>query len=182
MTVSFTYFTVTGFFQVLQTDLTDAGGEPDIGQITGLVTFTPLVSEVESKTLSPMTTVLLDPIVGRIEEDGKLKTLDSAPLYYVNNGTRNLCPAGLRPVVVNGDPAYWVNTSGVQTANPAGTPVYGIRLVANSAALGPLPSLKYRVDYSKVVFDGATRILPSFEFTAPATDVEIDLVTLTSGS
>ena len=177
MPVVYTYFTVTGNFQVLQTDLTDAGGEPDFGQITGLVTFTPLVTAPEAKTSTPLTTVLLQPILGRIEEDGKLKTLDSAPLYYMSGSTRNLCPANTTPVFVNGNPAYWVSSTGVQTANPAGTPTYGVRLVANSAVLG-LTALPYRVDFSKVIYDGSPKTLPSFTFNAPATDVEIDVVNL----
>ena len=174
----FCYFTVTGTTTVFQTDLTDAGGEPDFGTITGLVTFTPDHSVIESSTLTPAQTVLLQPIQGRIEEDGKLKTLDSAPLYYMSGQTRNLCPAGLRPVFVDGDPAYWVDEEGNHTANPAGTPVYGVRLLANSAALGPLPSLRYRVDYSHVVFDGGAKVLPSFTFEAPATDITLDLATV----
>lgn len=175
----FCYFTMTGFDRVLQTDMTDAGGEPDFGTITALVTFTPSVSVVESTTLTPAQTVLLRPIQGRIEEDGKLKTLDSAPLYYMDGVTRNLCPAGLRPVFVDGDPAYWVDAEGNHTANPAGTPVYGVRLVANSAALGPLTSLTYRVDFSHAVFDGEQRTIPSFTFAAPSTDTTLDLASVT---
>jgi hypothetical protein len=178
----FVFFTVTGFFRVLQTDMTDAGGEPDFGTVTGLVTFTPTYSVVESPTLSPLTTVLLQPIQGRIEEDGKLKTLDSAPLYYQDGETRNLCPDGLTPVMVNGNPAYWVDSQGAQTPNPAGTPVYGVRLVANSEAMGPLDALSYRVDFSKVVYDKSTRVIPSFTFTAPSTDVEVDIVNLALGA
>ena len=43
----------------------------------------------------------------------------------------------------------------------------GIELVANTEVLGTLPKpLTYRVDYSKVVFDGAERSMKSFAFQA----------------
>lgn len=177
----FVFFTVTGMFKVLQSDMTDAGGDPDFGTITGLVTFTPQLSVIESRTLTPMTTVLMQPIVGRIEEDGKLKTLDSAPLYYVDGDTRNACPTGKIPVFVDGDPAYWRDEEGNHYDNPAGTPVYGVRLVANSAAIGAT-TLTYKVDFSKVVYDHSSRTIPSFYFPAPTSDVEVDMVNLASGS
>lgn len=182
----FCYFTVTGTTTVFQTDLTDAGGEPDVGVITGLVTFTPSVPVVESATLTPVQTVLLEPIQGRIEEDGKLKTLDSAPLYYMDGDTRNAIPTDpnpdhgpLRPVFVDGDPAYWTDENGNHFEPPDGTPVYGVRLLANSEAVGPLPSLTYHVEYSHAVYDGQPRTIPSFTFAAPESDVTLDLATLT---
>lgn len=182
----FVYFTVTGFDRVLQTDYTDAGGEPDFGVVTALVTFTPSVSVIEAKLLTPATTVLLEPCRGRIEEDGRLKTLDSAPLYYVDGDTRNPIPTDpnpehgpLRPVFVDGDPAYWTDENGNHYEPPSGTPVYGVRLLANSEAVGPLPSLTYKVEFSHVVYDRDQRTIPSFSFAAPESDVTLDLATLT---
>lgn len=176
----FVYFTVTGNFKVLQTDMQDAGGEPDFGTITGLVTFTPLPSIVESTTLTPMATVLLEPCVGRIEDDGRLKTLDSAPIYYLDGATRNPCPEGLEPVFVEYIPAYWKDEQGNHTPNPDGDPIFGVRLVANTAALGPLSTFQYRVDFTHVVYNKKERNIPSFVFDAPDADVALDLATLMS--
>ena len=59
-----------------------------------------------------------------------------------------------------------------------GTP--GIKLVANTSALGTLASpLTYRVDYSKAVFDGAERPMRSFIFTAPSSATTVDLNVVT---
>lgn len=183
----FCYFTVTGFDRVLQTDYTDAGGEPDFGVVTALVTFTPSVSVIEAKLLTPATTVLLEPCRGRIEEDGRLKTLDSAPLYYMDGDTRNPIPTDpnpdhtspLRPVFVDNEPAYWVDEEGTHYDVPDGVPVYGVRLLANSEAVGPLPSLTYHVEFSHAVYDRHERVIPSFSFAAPESDVTLDLATLT---
>lgn len=182
----FCFFTVTAFDRVLQYDYTDAGGDPDLGVVTGLVTFTPSVSVIEATGLTPATTVLLQPMRGRIEEDGKLKTLDSAPLYYMDGDTRNPVPTdpnpdhgALTPVFVDGDPAYWVDENGNHFEPPAGDPVYGVRLLANTEAVGPLASLIYKVEYSHVVYDGKPREIPSFHFAAPDDDVTIDLATVT---
>lgn len=60
-----TYFDVVqDSVQIVITDGSDAGHTPDIHQISGLVTFTPSVSEVQSSALDA--TVLLRPIQGRI--------------------------------------------------------------------------------------------------------------------
>lgn len=55
----------------------------------------------------------------------------------------------------------------------------GIKLVANTSALGTLDTLTYQVDYSKVVFDSAERSMRSFAFTAPTTATTVDLNTVT---
>lgn len=54
-----------------------------------------------------------------------------------------------------------------------------VRLTANTAALGPLPSLSYRTDFSHVVYNKLKdqRIEP-FRFEAPTSDVTIDLATV----
>lgn len=183
----FVYFTVTAFDRVLQADYTDAGGEPDFGVITALVTFTPNVSVIEATKMTPAATVLLEPMRGRIEEDGRLKTLDSAPLYYMDGDTRNPIPidpnpdhtSPLRPVFVDNEPAYWVDEEGTHYDVPDGVPVYGVRLLANTEAVGPLPSLTYHVDFSHAVYDRHERVIPSFTFAAPESDVTLDLATLT---
>lgn len=184
----FAYFTVTGLFRVFTSDSDDPGGDPDLTPITGLVTFNAQPSRADSETLSPMTTVLLEPIVGRIEEDGTLRTLDSAPVYYLDGETRNLPPVDTRPVFVAegappGDPAYWKDDEGTEYPNPDGVPVYGVRLVANNDALG-LESLEYKAVFSKVVFNKqGNRTVDPITFTAPTEDVTVSLTDLaTPGS
>lgn len=58
-----------------------------------------------------------------------------------------------------------------------GTP--GVQLVANTSVLGTLTNpLTYRVDYSKVVFDGGERQIRSFYFIAPTSSTTINLNTV----
>lgn len=54
-----------------------ADNEPETQNITALVTFTPSIREAQLTIDSALTTVRLEPIIGRLEEDGVLKTLDS---------------------------------------------------------------------------------------------------------
>ena len=132
MPSSLTYFDVVQpTVEDVQTN--DSGGHsPEVHQISGLVTFTPSVTEVQSSSLDA--TVLLRPIQGRIV-NGVLCAIDGTP---------------------------------------------GIELVANTAALGILPEpLTYRVDYSKVVFDGGERSMRSFRFEALEAAGTVDLNTVT---
>ena len=129
----FVFFTVTGKIQVLVTDADDEGIEPDLGPVTGLVTFTPVVSVVPSSTLSPVSIAILAPILARIEDDGVLRTLE-------------------------GDD--------------------GVKLVANTAALGPLPELVYKVEFSKMKWDGKSQSLDPFHFLAPTSATSVDLATV----
>lgn len=172
------FFTVTGTYGALITDSEDdPGGEPDPGVVTGIVTFTPSVAEVASANTTPVRSILLRPIIGRIEEDGKLKILDSAPLYYEEGATRHPVPEG-RPFWVDGVPIYYIADDDSHNEPPDGTPIYGVRLTANSEALGPLAELKYRVDFSKLRYDRGARELSAFSFLAPAADVTVDLATV----
>jgi len=57
-----------------------------------------------------------------------------------------------------------------------GTP--GIELLANTTELGIDGPLTYRVDYSRVVFDGGNRAISSFRFQAPTEATTIDLNTV----
>ena len=132
MTTSLTYFDVVQpLVEDVQTN-DSSGHSPEVHTISGLVTFTPSVNEIQSSALDA--TVLLRPIQGRIV-NGVLCSID---------GT------------------------------------VGIELVANTVALGILPEpLTYRVDYSKVVFDGGERSMRSFRFEAPEAAGTVDLNTVT---
>ncbi|CPT12081.1 Uncharacterised protein [Mycobacteroides abscessus subsp. abscessus] len=128
---AFVYFTVADTYQAIVSDGSDDGNEPDLKMISGTVTFTPSVKEVLATISDIPTTVRLGPIIGRIEEDGVLKTLDSTP---------------------------------------------GVKLLANTEAIGPLPELTYRVDFTNVVYNRKTnqRIEP-FRFAAATSAVTLRL-------
>lgn len=132
--MSLTYFTVTGSFKAVISDGSDsANHDPEVQNISGLVLFSPSVSEVVSS--ADGVTYRLQPVRGRIEEDGILKTIDST---------------------------------------------VGVGLVANTAALGPLEALTYKVEFSNVVYDkGKERRIEPFRFAAPTSAVTIDLATVT---
>lgn len=54
-----------------------------------------------------------------------------------------------------------------------------LTLIANSPALG-LPELRYKVDFSNVVYDGQrNQTIDSFSFVAPTDDTPVDLATVT---
>ncbi len=131
--MALTYFTVTGSFKAVISDGSDsANHDPEVQNISGLVLFTPSISEVVST--ADGVTYRLQPVRGRIEEDGVLKTIDST---------------------------------------------VGVGLVANTAALGPLEALTYKVEFSHVVFDkGKDRRIEPFRFAAPTTATTIDLATV----
>lgn len=131
--MALTYFTVTGSFKAVISDGSDsANHDPEVQNISGLVLFTPSISEVIST--ADGVTYRLQPVRGRIEEDGVLKTIDST---------------------------------------------VGVGLVANTAALGPLEALTYKVEFSHVVYDkGKERLIEPFRFAAPASVTTIDLATV----
>jgi hypothetical protein len=157
----FVFFTATAVFRALLSDSDDAGGEPDWGIVTGNVVFTPTIPVVAAQNLTPATTAILNPFTGRIVEDaeigdtyGVLKTLDEQPLYYRDS-------EGARTETAEGN-----------------TPVYGVRLPANTEALGPLPELVYKVEFTHMKWGGEDRRMDPFFFRAPTEDIEVDLTTV----
>lgn len=76
--MAITYFTTVLKAIAVIPDGNDASdNEPETQNITALVTFTPSIREAQLTIDSALTTVRLEPIIGRLEEDGVLKTLDS---------------------------------------------------------------------------------------------------------
>lgn len=74
---SLSYFTVNdSSYEGVQTNTTTTGGSaPTVGFISGTVTFTPSVTEIDGQPLGA--TVLLDPIHGRFSsDDGVLRSLN----------------------------------------------------------------------------------------------------------
>jgi hypothetical protein len=120
------YFTVTADYVAATTDGADPNNYPDMQGVSALVTFTANHREVST----PDIRLILPPIVGRLEEDGTLHTLDGEA---------------------------------------------GVALVANSG-IGLQPGqLTYRVEFSRVVYDGGERTLEPFSFVAPATATTVRL-------
>jgi hypothetical protein len=174
-------FTVAQIMEEAQTPDASLPGVPvSVSALNILVTLTPSIHEVQSLTSGGTAfTVYLDPMLGRVDTDGKLKGINSNPVYYDDNGTINPVPQQssanlpVHAVFAGGyDPAYWVDEQGNQVANPAGDPVYGVRLVSN-ALVGLPDTLTYRVDYSK-----GDVLIQSFRFIAPEDDTLIDLSTV----
>lgn len=75
-----TFFTVMDTYRALIPDGADAGNAPDEQFISGTATFTPSVSETNIDIGGGVTTtVRIEPIIGRFNEDGVLSTLDGTP-------------------------------------------------------------------------------------------------------
>lgn len=171
-------FTVQQYMEEAQTpDTTMPGDNVNVQPLNILLTFTPSQAEIEVAGNAPPFTVYLDPILGRIDTDGYLKGINSEPAYYLSGSTVNPVPtvssAGLpvHPVYTGTDiPAYWIDASGNTVVNPAGTVVWGVRLVSNSTLLALTTPLTYRVDYSR-----GDVVINSFRFAAATTDVPVDL-------
>ncbi|WP_457149574.1 hypothetical protein [Mycobacteroides abscessus] len=74
------YFTLKGIYRAVIVDYTDTGTEPDLQGISGLVTITPSVTEIPAPTLTPNPeTIVLAPMLVRLDEDGILKTIQGDP-------------------------------------------------------------------------------------------------------
>src|SRR5947209_14055198 len=174
-------FTVRQFIEEAQTPDSSAPGDPvNFQPLNILVTFTPSVAEVQVSTGTPPFTVYLDPILARVDTDGYLKGINSEPVYYQDGATINPVPTvsaqgnPVHPVYAGADvPAYWIDDEGNQVANPAGTPVFGARLVQNAAMLNLSSPLTY-----KVVYHSGPVVIAPFRFAAPSTDSVIDLSTV----
>jgi hypothetical protein len=176
--VALPQFTAVQIIEEALTPDSSVTGDPvSVQPLNILVAFTPSITEVEVGGNVPPFTVALDPIKGRVDTDGKLKGINSEPVFYVDGSTINPVPTvssadlPVHPVWAGGvDPAYWIDEDGNQVANPAGTPQYGVRLVSNSSLLALANPLTYRVDYSH-----GDVLIASFRFAAPTTDVITDL-------
>lgn len=70
--MALTNFTVTGTFKAVISDGDDEGADPDIQFISGTATFIPSIREA----LTDGALHRLQPIVGRMNEDGVLRTLN----------------------------------------------------------------------------------------------------------
>lgn len=69
--MALTNFTITGTFKAVISDGSDEGADPDIQLISGSVTFTPSIQEASTDGALHR----LQPIRGRMNEDGILRTI-----------------------------------------------------------------------------------------------------------
>lgn len=176
--VVLTQFTASQYMEEAETPQSSTSGDPvNFQPLNILVKFTPSINQIQVAGGTPPFTVALDPITARVDTDGNLKGINSEPVYYLSGSTINPCPTvssaslPVHPVFTDTfAPAYWIDEDGNQVANPAGVPVWGIRLVANSSLLALPNPLTYRVDYT-----AGDVIITPFRFAAPTTDVPIDL-------
>ena len=185
----FTFFTVTGRYESVVTDDVDIGTDPDVGLVTGIVTFTPNVTTIAATNLTQSAVALLRPIVGRIEPQSISGTADT---YSELPDDLDESDAGNVYLVTDQGLLYeWTGTAfpdngkgryryGV-LSSVDGTP--GVRLLANTAAIGPIvPDLTYTASYSRLRFDRGNRQLNPVTFIAPSSDITVDMadVTVTS--
>jgi hypothetical protein len=128
------------------------GTDPDpfTQAITGIADFTPSVVQVWSELDERL--YVIQPIRARIDHG----VLADIPRRVLDDTV----PAEVAP-------------------NPPDHRRYGIRLTANSEALGPIPAgLDWTVTFSRLVFDKADRKLLGFTFPAPDGDQVVDLATV----
>ena len=69
--MALTHFTITGLFKAVISDSDDEGTDPDIQLISGTATFTPSIKEATTDGALHR----LQPVVGRMNEDGVLRTI-----------------------------------------------------------------------------------------------------------
>jgi hypothetical protein len=170
-------FTVSQYIEEAQSpDPATSGADINVQPLPIVATFTPDHRHAEVSSGTIPFTVVFDPVEGRVDTDGWLKGMNSEPVWYDDGGTINPVPANATAVWTDShDPDHWLAADGTTIiANPAGVPVYGVRLVCGATLFNLDKPLTYRVDYSKGRVD-----LPSFRFTAPATDIPVDLSTVT---
>lgn len=179
--VPLTQFTVQQFAEAaVDHDSGVSGADVDVEPIAALLTFTPSQSEFVITSGATPVVVRLQPIHGRLDTDGILRTINHNPVYYLDGSTRNACPDNATPVFGDqADPMYWVQPDGTHVDNPTGTPIYGVRLVANDASLG-ITGLSYKVVYTTAVYDDRSGMpVNGFTFAAPDSDVPVDLSAVT---
>lgn len=170
-------FTVVQFIEEAESpDPATSGADINIQPLPIVAMFSPSVLSAEVGSTTPPFTVEFDTVEGRVDTDGWLKGLNSNPVYYNDSGTINPVPANATAVFTDShDPNHWLAADGVTIIpNPAGVPVYGVRLVCGAAMFNFANPLTYRVDYSK-----GRVALGSFRFQALAADGTVDLSTVT---
>ncbi|CQD07184.1 hypothetical protein BN970_01348 [Mycolicibacterium conceptionense] len=82
--MALTQFPVTGTFQAVISDSSDAGGESDVQNISSTVWFTPSVQQVYSASEGKV--IRLAPVRARTNpDDGMLRTIDGNTVSLISN-------------------------------------------------------------------------------------------------
>ena len=131
-----TFFPVNAYGFAMRVDYTDPDTDPDLQPISATVTFRPRLRPGEIAQASSYTEpalIALAPVAARMDEDGRLKT-------------------------IQGD--------------------IGVKLVANTAALGLGKPLIYDVWFTNVVYNKARQQIEPFGFIAPNDNSAVNLATV----
>lgn len=176
-----TFFTVTADFRAVAIDSdADVDADPQIGPVSAVVTFTPVIAEgsvwlAPSATPRP-TAFVATPIAARIGSDGRLKLRDAPDGAQVTAANFAALPA-------TGSAAnYYVTTNTGTYYRWSGSgyvevpPFQPVRLLADTALLNLPSPLYYEVSFSSVNFNGRAGKLKSFRFQAPTFDTTVSLV------
>jgi len=178
-----TFFTVVADFKSVVVDLeADVDPDPQLGPVTGKVTFTPVLANgdlILATNASPRPTMYVPaPIVARIDTDGRLK------LRVEPDGDRdNFANLAAFPGTGNTAKVYFAIDTQTFYRWDAGSSQYietlpyaEVRLLADTPLLELETDLYYRVAFSEVVFNGSPGYIKGFTFQAPTSDTELNLV------
>jgi hypothetical protein len=176
-----TYFTVVADFRSVVADLsTDLDHDPQIGPVTAVVTFKPLLRDgdaILAADATPRPTgFIAAPIVAKINSSGRLVLRD------VPDGTRQIVD-DIADLPGTGDVAkyYVADDTGIHYRWNGDDydeilPYAPVRLLADTALLELDQPLYYSVAFSSVLLNGRAGRLKGFNFQAPVSDYAVSLI------
>jgi hypothetical protein len=185
------YFTAVQAFESVDTNpLTTGGNLPQIQLLSGTVTFTPNIGEIQAAPLD--VTLMLDPVVGRMNVTANSSTYTSiagdtfvtiaakvggvgrtpAAIAAANPGVTEPITAGTEINIPSADDGVLRSLNGT----------LGVALVDNVNLGLDADALTYRVDYSNLVWDSSvvqiSKHIKPFRFAAPGDGGTVDLTTV----
>jgi hypothetical protein len=176
-----TFFTITADYRSVLADTEiDLDSDPQIGFISALATFKPVLRDgdaILAINATPRPTAYVPaPVVAKLDTDGRLKLRSDPDGVRVN-------VANFPALPTTGDPTrYYVVASTGKFYRWTGSayaeilPYQPVRLLANSELLQLASPLFYTVIFSQVIFNGRAGKLNSFSFQAPSSDVTLNLI------
>jgi hypothetical protein len=176
-----TYFTVIADYRSVVADaVSDVDADPQLGPISALVTFQPLLTDGEIITATkasprPVGYVPAE-IVARIDTDGKLKLRVEPDGHRVDLPSTSAFPAtGSAGMVYHAidTKTYYLWDGSQYDETYSYTPV---RLLADTPLLELSSPLYYRVSFSEVILNGRSARLNPFVFQACTTDQVFNLI------
>jgi hypothetical protein len=176
-----TFFTVTADYRSVLADTEiDLDADPQIGPISAVVTFKPVLRDgdaIRAINASPRPIGYVPaPVVAKLGTDGRLKLRDNP------DGTRVIVATYFNlPATGNVANYYRVTTTGLYYRwNGSGydeiPPFQPVRLLANTELLNLDFALYYTVTFSQVIYNGRAGKLRGFAFQAPDSDIEVSLI------